>query len=184
MSARSAQEADINKINQVPALLQRAEQEWRNVYPNLPVADAALIGLLIGVGTNADEVGLELLKPFDLRQTEHDVLACARRQPLPHIVTPSKLLEEVRITSGALTTCLNRLIQRGLISRLASEKDQRSKPIQLTEKGKMLIETITDARFTLAGELMSEFSQSEKALLKKLLLKFQGQLAGNAMDTR
>jgi len=157
--------------------LQRAEQEWRNAYPDLPVADAALIGLLIGIGTNADEVGLSLLKPFGLRQTEHDVLACARRQSAPHVVTPSKLLEEVRITSGALTTCLNRLIQRGLIIRLASENDQRSKPIQLTEKGMTLIESITEARFKLAGKIMSEFSQDEKVMLKKLLLKFQSKLA-------
>jgi len=166
----------MNKINQVPELLQRAEQEWRQVYPELPVSDAALIGLTIGVGINADIVGAGLMKPFGLRQTEHDVLACARRQPAPHTVTPSKLLEEVRITSGALTTCLNRLIKRGLVTRLASERDMRSKPIQLTAQGTALIESLTRARFTRAGEIMNAFSEDEKDTLKRLLLKLQHNL--------
>ncbi|ASG65582.1 hypothetical protein CEW91_05280 [Idiomarina piscisalsi] len=166
----------MNKINQVPLLLQRAEREWKAIYPELPVADAALIGQLIGAGANADRVGLENLKPYDLRQTEHDVLACAMRQGQPFKVTPSKLLKEVRITSGALTTCLNRLIDRDLIVRLAADKDQRSKPIQLTQKGFSVIESVTQQRFQLAGEVMAGFSKDEKLMLNKLLSKFQHNL--------
>lgn len=166
----------MNKINQVPALLARAEQQWLTIFPQLPVADAALIGLLIGVGANADRIGVKQLKPFALQQTEHDVLACARRQAPPYQVTPSQLLEEVRITSGALTTCLNRLIDKGLLTRVSSQQDLRSKPVQLTSKGCQLIETLTQARFQMAGQLMAALGADEKAQLQQLLLKFQQQL--------
>ncbi|CAI8154843.1 MAG: Transcriptional regulator SlyA [Pseudidiomarina mangrovi] len=169
----------MNKINQIPELLARAEQQWSTIYPQLAVTDAALIGLIIGVGANADYTGLLQLKPFGLQQTEHDVLACARRQPPPHQVKPSQLLDEVRITSGALTTCINRLIEKGLVTRISSAQDQRSKPLQLTAQGCQLIESLTQSRFQTAGQLMAVFSTDEKAQLKQLLLKFQQQLAAN-----
>ena len=163
----------MNKLNQVPALLQRAAMQWKAIHPKLPVEDAALVGLLIGVGANADTLGVQQLKPFGLCQTEHDVLACARRQGAPYQVTPALLLEEVRITSGALTTCLNRLIEKSLISRIPSQTDLRSKPVQLTEQGLALIDQLTKARFGLAAQVLQGFSMDEKAQLKSLLAKLQ-----------
>lgn len=163
----------MNKLNQVPALLQRAATQWKAIHPKLPVDDAALMGLLIGVGANADVLGVQQLKPFALCQTEHDVLACARRQGPPYQVTPALLLEEVRITSGALTTCLNRLIEKSLISRVPSQTDLRSKPVQLTEHGVALIDQLTKARFQLAAQVLAGFSAEEKTQLKSLLAKVQ-----------
>nr|WP_246601196.1 MarR family transcriptional regulator [Alteromonas antoniana] len=104
-------------------------------------------------------------------QSEHDVLACARRQEVPHIATPGLLLEEVRITSGALTTCINRLIDKKLVKRVHADNDQRSKPVALTAKGKLLIDDVTAHRFELARTLLSDFSEQEKATLKRMLFK-------------
>lgn len=163
----------MNKLNQVPALLQRAATQWKTIHPTLPVDDAALIGLLIGVGANADMLGVQQLKPFVLCQTEHDVLACARRQGPPYQVTPALLLEEVRITSGALTTCLNRLIEKSLMSRVPSQTDLRSKPLQLTEQGLALIDKLTKVRFQLAAQVLANFSAEEKTQLRSLLAKVQ-----------
>ncbi len=163
----------MNKLNQVPALLQRATTQWKAIHPELPVEDAGLIGLLIGVGANSDALGMLHLKPFSLCQTEHDVLACARRQGAPYQVSPTLLLEEVRITSGALTTCINRLIGKSLISRVPSQTDLRSKPVQLTEQGLALIDKLTSVRFQLAAQVLANFSAEEKIQLESLLAKLQ-----------
>ncbi|MBV2128726.1 MarR family transcriptional regulator [Arsukibacterium indicum] len=163
----------MNKINQVPALLNRVARQWHDIHPELPVEDAALVGLVIGVGANADTLGLQQLKPFNLCQTEHDVLACARRQGPPFQVKPSLLLEEVRITSGALTTCLNRLIDKALIDRVPSETDMRSRPIRLTGHGLAVIDELTTIRFHRAAQVLNDFSANEKAQLKHLLFKLQ-----------
>ncbi|MBE1300615.1 MAG: MarR family transcriptional regulator [Alteromonadaceae bacterium] len=142
----------------------------------MAVDDAALIGRLIGIGANADGIGVTVLKQFELGQSEHDVLACAMRQPAPHIATPNLLLEEVRITSGALTTCLNRLIKRELVERVAHTTDLRSKPIQLTDKGIELIERVTHARFNLSEKILQDFSESDKSEFVRLLKKIQSSL--------
>ncbi|WP_218311516.1 MarR family winged helix-turn-helix transcriptional regulator [Alteromonas antoniana] len=135
------------------------------------MADATLLGGLIGVASNFDAIGVAALKQFGLGQSEHDVLACARRQEVPHIATPGLLLEEVRITSGALTTCINRLIDKKLVKRVHADNDQRSKPVALTAKGKLLIDDVTAHRFELARTLLSDFSEQEKATLKRMLFK-------------
>lgn len=121
-------------------------------------------------------MGEAALKKFGLGQSEHDVLACARRQASPYVATPSLLLEEVRITSGALTTCVNRLISKGLVIRTRSLSDTRSKPVQLTEKGQVLIDQVTEFRFGLARTILQSFSAQDKVLLRELLLKVQGAL--------
>ncbi|WP_414829274.1 MarR family winged helix-turn-helix transcriptional regulator [Alteromonas sp. H39] len=152
-------------------MLARAEKQWSEIHPDLPVADATLLGGLIGVAANLDAIGVSVLKQYGLGQSEHDVLACARRQTPPYIATPGLLLEEVRITSGALTTCINRLHDKKLLKRVHADNDQRSKPIALTAKGKALIDDVTAHRFELARTLLSAFSEQEKATLKAMLMK-------------
>ena len=165
-----------NKLNTVPELLRRAKSQWLTERPDLPVEDASLVGMFLGVASNLADVGIAKLSEFDLRQTEHDVLACLRRQGRPYAAIPNTLLEEVKITSGALTTCVNRLIQRKLVIRVVDKQDQRSKPIVLTEKGKLLIDEVTSVRFELAAQLIESFSDEEKATLEKLLAKVSSAL--------
>ena len=78
----------INKLNQFPELLEKVLTQWQEIHPNLPVSDAGLIGCLIGVAANLDDIGIKELKTFGIGQTEHDVLACARRQGSPYRATP------------------------------------------------------------------------------------------------
>ncbi|MEW9798393.1 MarR family winged helix-turn-helix transcriptional regulator [Alteromonas sp. CYL-A6] len=119
---------------------------------------------------------MQALKQHRLTQSEHDVLACARRQGAPFIATPGLLLEEVRITSGALTTCVNRLIDRDLLIRLSCQEDKRSRPVQLTEAGKTLIDEVTRYRFILAEQVMAGLTFGERQTLDYLLDKINHRL--------
>lgn len=162
----------MNKLNKVPELLRKAKKQWQVERPDLPVDDASLVGMFLGMASNLAEIGKNKLSEYELGQTEHDVLACLRRQGKPFATTPNKLLQEVRITSGALTTCVNRLIARKLVIRVQDKQDQRSKPIVLTERGKSLIDEVTEVRFKLAAQIMRNFSLEEKQSLEQLLIKF------------
>lgn len=166
----------MNKINRFPELLAVAEKQWHTQRPDLPVYDAALIGRFLGVAANVGEIGADALKVHQISQSEHDVMACMRRQGAPYEVFPSLLLKEVRITSGALTTLSNRLIARGLCERGESKQDKRAKPIKLTSKGIELIDEVTSHRFVLASKLLDSFSEIEKTALHLLMVKLQEQV--------
>lgn len=161
------------------SVLAKTPQQWRRERPDLPVDDAALIGLMVGVAANYADYGLQLLKSVKLTQAEHDVMACLRRQGVPYTGTPSLLLEEVKITSGALTTCVNRLIARGYLKRKHNHEDARSRLLELTAEGKAIIDDVTAHRFKQSATLLDEFSQQEKDNLKKLLMQLQNSLADN-----
>lgn len=163
----------MNKVNRFPKLLAVAEKQWLKQRPDLPVLEATLIGRFLGVAANVGEVGENALKSYQVSQSEHDVMACMRRQGQPYEVMPSTLLEEVRITSGALTTLINRLISRKLCERVESKSDKRVKPIRLTEKGVLLIDEITTHRFNLAEELLASFSETDKVALNALMALMQ-----------
>lgn len=166
----------MNKINRFPELLALAEKQWLEQRPDLPVYDATLIGRFLGVAANVGDIGAQALKTHQISQSEHDVMACMRRQGKPFEVLPSLLLEEVRITSGALTTLSNRLIARGLCERVDAQHDKRAKPIRLTQKGVHLIDEVTSHRFSLAAKLVSALSETDKVALNSLMGKLQSQV--------
>lgn len=154
-----------------PDKLLSMEQEWKLQRPDLPVEDAALIGLLTGTGLKLVGIGEHALKEFDLITSEHDLLACLRRKGKPYAATPKQLLDEMIITSGALTTLANRMIKRGLIIRSNDINDRRSKQIALTTKGKQIIDDITTSRYLLCEAILQDFSTNQKTQLKSLLLQ-------------
>ena len=166
----------MNKMNMNPDKLLSMEQEGKQQRPDLPVADAALIGLLTGAGLKLVGIGEQALKEFDLITSEHDLLACLRRKGKPYAATPKQLLDEMIITSGALTALANRMIKRGLVIRSSDINDRRSKLIALTTKGKQLIDDITTQRYHLCEVILQNFSAKDKTQLKSLLLRLLSDL--------
>ena len=110
-----------------------------------------------------------------LSLTDLDVLAALRRAPPPHELSPTELYSAVLISSGGLTKVLHGLDQRGLISRVADDKDRRSRRVRLTPAGRTLAERTAAAVEASDVELFSgALSTAEMArlaaLLRKLLL--------------
>ena len=87
----------------------------------------------------------KLLKAFNLGVKDFEVLKLAYSQKAHFLISPNQILKEISITSGALSTCLGRLADKQLILRLKAKHDQRSKPIQLTTKGRQLVEQLQPA---------------------------------------
>jgi DNA-binding MarR family transcriptional regulator len=113
------------------------------------------------------------LTPLGLSLTEFEVLSALRSHPVPHQLTPSDLYNALLISSGGLTKVLKALELRGLINRPVSSTDGRSRPIQLSEAGRTLVEkamqTVQQAEQPLlegdTGALDGETSQLLRALL-------------------
>ena len=83
-----------------------------------------------------------LLRSSSLGVKDFEVLKLAYAQQAPFLISPNQILQEISITSGALSTCLGRLADKHLVLRLKAKHDQRSKPIQLTTKGRELVEQL------------------------------------------
>lgn len=78
----------------------------------------------------------------------------------------------VSLTSGSITTAVDRLQTRGLVERQDSSHDRRIKMVALTSDGKKLIRTAFQKHERDMNLLADELSENERTALLKLLKKF------------
>ena len=83
------------------------------------------------------------------------------------------IAEIVMITSGSMTTAVDRLEAKGLVRRTAHEGDARVRMVELTDAGRALIEPAWAAHARTIEGVFSPLSAAERATLLDLLLKLR-----------
>jgi len=91
--------------------------------------------------------------------------------------------EKILLTSGSITTAVDRLEKKGLVKRQASGDDRRVRMVHLTPKGKSLIESVFDRHQRALALATDGITDEEKkvliALLKKLGKSAKESFIGN-----
>ncbi len=159
-------------------LIDRLRADWQRERPELDTDAMDVVGRLLLAGEALRKSVGEVLADFGLGYTDLDVLASLRRTGHPYTLRPADLLDVVLIKSGSLTACLDRLEKMNAIERVDTPGDRRSRSVQLTEKGRALVDRAIEARFQEATDSTSRLNKKEKsqleALLRKLLAPVQG----------
>jgi MarR family 2-MHQ and catechol resistance regulon transcriptional repressor len=95
----------------------------------------------------------------------------------------NELGRRIDLTSGSITTAVDRLEQRGLVERVPDESDGRAKRVTLTRDGKALITRAFGAHKTRMDRTANALSKAERAQLISLLKKLgRGAAADNPTD--
>lgn len=110
-------------------------------------------------------------KPLDLRPVEFTILQLIDENPA---ATATKVAKALAITVPGVTIWLDRLEERGLISRERSGTDRRTQHLYPTEKGKALVGSAVEQLLEGDRELLSPLSLGERHLLLELLQKLAG----------
>lgn len=146
--------------------------QWQKERPDLDVRPMAVFGRL---SYAAFVVARDKLNPlfaqFGLQHGEFDVLATLRRSGEPFALTPTALYEATMVTSGAMTSRLDRLERAGLIARAPHPQDRRGVIVQLTDKGRILIDEAVTAHVANEHQLLSVLTHDEQDQLALLLEK-------------
>jgi MarR family 2-MHQ and catechol resistance regulon transcriptional repressor len=93
--------------------------------------------------------------------------ALLHKGPLPVNVIGRKLL----LTSGSITTAVDRLVARGFVARKDDPDDRRVRLVELTRKGRQLIEPAFARHATDLDEVVSVLTREERGTLVTLLRK-------------
>lgn len=150
----------------------RAVEQWRRERPDVDANVMATVGRLLEAALLIDRTRLApLALRFGLQTGEFDVIATLRRSGKPYELTPKQLYEALMLSSGAMTSRLDRLEHAELIERRASTRDRRSVDIRLTKKGIALIDEILPHLIANEQEALASLSQREQAQLDHLLQK-------------
>ncbi len=77
----------------------------------------------------------------------------------------------VSLTSGSITTAVDRLERRGFVERHNSDEDRRAKVVSLTKEGKKVIQVAFEKHQVDMERMAESLSISERQTLLKLLKK-------------
>ncbi|GAB2632164.1 MarR family winged helix-turn-helix transcriptional regulator [Nocardia goodfellowii] len=147
----------------------RVLAQWQTQRPDLDVSPMAVLGRLSRLSQFA---GVELRKTFaahGLDAASFDVLATLRRSDPPHCLTPTELMRSAMVTSGAITQRLDRLEERGLVTRSRSASDGRGIKVTLTEAGRALVDAALPDHVATEERLLAALTPAQRARLAATL---------------
>ena len=156
---------------------QLAAEQWQQQRPDLDGFSMAVIGRL---GELSQVISRDHLLPFfaahGLQAGEFDLLATLRRSGEPYALMPTALYESAMISSGGMTSRIDRLEKAGLIERRRHPSDRRGILVALTPAGFELIDSMLGAHVDNLQRVLAALSDEEKQQLHALTGKLLGNL--------
>lgn len=148
---------------------------WNDREPDLDVASLHVVGRLLRVAAEVNRVREGALKPFRVTVGDFDVLATLLRMSGPAGLNAKHLSNSALITSGAMTTRLDRLERAGLIERRPDPDDRRGVLVRLTGRGRKTagaaVRAVLDAHDAYLAELPDRDRDRLVTALRKLTPK-------------
>ena len=148
--------------------------QWARERPDL---DCSPMGVIGRISQLQREVCLPQPATFarhGLDAPSFDVLAALRRGGEPYQLTPTALMRTALVTSGAITQRLDRLEERGLITRERSTADGRAVVVTLTAAGRAALDAALPDHLETERRLLHGLPEAEQeelaGLLRRLLM--------------
>lgn len=120
-----------------------------------------------------------LYEPFGLNRAGVEILLRIRQSAPSYQNTPAQLNKALESKSATMTSRLEKLEQSGLIRRLLDENDRRSLLVELTPKGRDVIDRLSESVLEIRAKQLSVLSRTEQEdfvrIMSKLLLHFERQ---------
>ena len=130
---------------------------WHRERPDLDVAPLQVMSRISRLADVLAERRAEAFAEHGLQAHEFDVLTVLRRAGEPFELTAGELSALTHVTSGTMTSRLDRLTQRKLVTRHADPSDGRLVRVRLTSTGRRRVDAAFEALL-----------ESERALLARL----------------
>lgn len=151
--------------------VKQAIGQWQQEMPDLDLLPMEVVGYLKTTQQLTQERLRDFFKEYGLQAGEFDVLATLRRSGPPYRLGPTQLFETLMISSGGMTSRLDRLEKAGLIMRSPNPEDRRGTLVSLTEEGLALTERMIPRHVENEARMLAALSREEQQALSELLGK-------------
>jgi DNA-binding MarR family transcriptional regulator len=143
--------------------------QWERERPDLDCSPMGIIGRISQLQREVFLAQRDTFSRHGLDAPSFDVLAALRRAGPPYQLTPTALMRTALVTSGAITQRLDRLEERGLITRERSESDGRAVVVTLTAAGKAALDAALPDHLETERGLLDGLSTADRDQLADLL---------------
>ncbi|PKH06493.1 MarR family winged helix-turn-helix transcriptional regulator [Moritella sp. Urea-trap-13] len=144
--------------------------QWLTVRPDLDCSAMGVVGRLRKTSGVWKSKLDPVFQEHGLSNIEFDILATMRRSGTSP-VTPTELYQTLMLSSGAVSTRIEKLVKSGFVQRIASEHDRRSCKVTLTKEGIELVDTALNAHVANMDNILEVLSHQEQEQLANLLRK-------------
>lgn len=164
--------------------LDRMLDQWRRERPEIEADGMALVPRVMRLAHLYDGEMARVSRSFRLKPGWLDVLSALRRIGPPYRMSATQLARWVLLSSGGMTNRLDRMEEAGLLRRRPDRSDRRGVLVELTERGRRVIDPAIDAHLALYEELVSgALTKAEQRkfveLMRKQTLAFEdGRVGG------
>ena len=141
-----------------------------------------VVARIARVSYHLDRTVDSMLATLDLKWWELDVLGALRRAGPPFRLSPGELSERLMVTSGTMTTRVDRLEERGFVAREQAEHDRRGVVVSLTGAGRSKIDEAMEPHMANLDRLLEPLSQPTRATVADALRAWLVALEGQAPD--
>ena len=142
---------------------------WQRERPDLDVEPLQVLSRLDRLAGVLAERRARVFAGHGLRKHEFDVLAALRRTGEPFELTAGELAARTYVTSGTMTSRLDGLTERSLVTRAADRADGRLVRVALTDRGRELVDTAFRALLEAERELLTPLPPDSRAPLAAAL---------------
>jgi DNA-binding MarR family transcriptional regulator len=138
-----------------------------------PELDPSRLMHLVGYATSRASIELKKvfarhLGPLDLKAVEFSILVLVAHNDE---VNQRQIGQALDVSPPNMAVTLDRMVERGWVERVRSEKDRRAMIIHLTRKGRELVARAEKIAATMEEDALRRLSSAERALLLELLFK-------------
>ncbi len=147
--------------------------DWTHQRPDIDCSGKVVVCRILRNFSHVIAALEKSLKPLGITPNIFSVLVTIRRKGSQAEVSVKNIMEEVLVTSGAMSNLINRLIELDFITKRKGieEEDARSAFIKLTPKGLGLIDKAMEIQAACERKLTQTLSDAEKLQLAELLRK-------------
>jgi DNA-binding MarR family transcriptional regulator len=158
-------------------LLEAELDQWGRIWPGIDPTRSAMRIWIRRISEILDQLAVEHGRRFNINLTDISILGVLYRIGAPHESTPTNLSQISLTSMPGMTRRLDHLEGLGLITRLPSTDDRRSRVVRLTAAGSKTLREYLNAQFSTPLESAFELPPDELRTLagglRKLLLRLE-----------
>ena len=160
--------------------IDRLVGQWEGERPDLDLRAMATIGRLLALGRHLDAALGELAAEYGIQPADADILFTLRRSGPPYRLTPSALSDSLLVSSGTMTSRLDRLERGGLIERVPHASDRRSMEVALTDRARELVDEAVTRHVDNEVRILAELSDRDVDELNRITSGLLARVASGA----
>lgn len=140
----------------------RVVRQWKSEHPEVDASPMYVLARMMRLNMQINKDLSANFAKFGLATGDFDVLATLRRSGEPYALRPTELTRSSMLTSGTMTSRLDKLEKLGLVCRNPNPEDRRALMIHLTDKGRSLVEEAAAAHFEMEAEMLKVLDQQDR----------------------